>query len=148
MSEPRPCLPPPLTFLPLRLGALLLALGLGACATKKAWQPEGVTEVCVRDANSELCGTVEQPDHVQQILESLSRATPASATQGSSRRWSHKLDIVGSTPESGRWLYSENSGEYVRLTVVESQVMRLLADDHERLKQLLPLQVQRTPVAN
>jgi hypothetical protein len=123
--------------------AFLLALPLlSSCATKKAWQPEGVTEVRVRTSNSEKCGVVKDPEAVREILDCLSRATPSADGQGLSRRWSHKVDIVGTSPECGRWLYAEKTGEYVQLGSYGVSVMNSSSADHTRLNELLPRKVE------
>lgn len=135
----RPTLSPLLTCLAPVLAILVLLVG---CASKKAWQAEGVAEFRVLNTNSEKCGTVSDPEKVRELLECFSRATPSHDPDGLSRPWTHKVDIVGTTPECDRWLYSDRTGEYVLLSVYGTTVKKLTPVDRERVNELLPRKVE------
>lgn len=115
---------------------------LAGCASKKAWQAEGVAEFRVLNTNSEKCGTVTDPGKVRELLACFSRATPSLDPNGLSRPWTHKVDIVGTSPECDRWLYSDRTGEYVLLSVYGTTVKKLTPVDRERVNELLPRKVE------
>ncbi|MEZ0389055.1 MAG: hypothetical protein ACAI34_18415, partial [Verrucomicrobium sp.] len=71
--------------------ALLL---ITACATKKSWQAEGVTEIRVFTANTEPKGSRDEAEVVKEVLEGMGRALPASPVTGISRPWTYKIDVV------------------------------------------------------
>lgn len=133
-------------ILSFRLAGLLPVLAslilLAGCASKKAWQAEGVVEFRVLNTNSEKCGTVSDPEKVRELLDCFSRATPSLDPNGLSRPWTHKVDIVGTSPECDRWLYSDRTGEYVLLSVYGTTVKKLAPVDRERVNELLPRKVE------
>lgn len=115
---------------------------LAGCASKKAWQTEGVAEFRVLNTNSEKCGNVTDPEKVRELLGCFSRATPSLDPNGLSRPWTHKVDIVGTSPECDRWLYSDRTGEYVLLSAYGTTVKKLTPVDRERVNELLPRKVE------
>jgi hypothetical protein len=123
----------------------MLSLASG-CTSQKPWQSEGVTEIRFLDGHFTVLRTFSAREDVDALTAAMRAAVPSPPAQGENRPWTHKVDILGTTPESGRWLYASETGEFTRLTAARSvAIFRLSAGDRANIEQLLQARPTSSP---
>lgn len=115
---------------------IILTLVSG-CASQKPWQSEGITEIRFLDGHFTVLRTFSDQEDLDALTAAMRAAVPSPPTLGESRPWTHKVDILGTTPESGRWLYARETGEFTRLTAAPSPVFSLTLADRATFAQFL-----------
>ena len=111
---------------------MTMAFAVPVLAAGPKWEAAHVRELRFREGvPGEQVRQITDPKEVEEILVCFRRATEAAKTQGN-RVWPKCLDFVGERPESGRWLYDSDAGEFTRLDPRVERIYRL--SDSDRLR--------------